>query len=237
METSPRDAVAVATRALGAAGQSDLIWGHLSLRDPEGRGLWMKAAGWSFEEVDASRVLLVGWDGALLEGDGRVHVEYHIHAEILRARPDANAVAHTHAESANVFSSLAMPLPAISHDAVLFADPQIPRFTRTGDLVRDAELGRALAATLGDAPACLMPQHGLVTVGADEGEAVMRAVLLARACAAAVQSIAAGGPVVQSDAAEIAAKREHAWPPSQIQAGYAYLRRLAEARTNPEKES
>lgn len=236
METSPREAVAVATRALAAAGQSDLIWGHLSLRDPDGRGLWMKAAGWAFEEVDASRVLLVGWDGAVLEGEGRVHVEYHIHSEILRARSDVNAVAHTHAEAANVFSSLDVPLPAISHDAVLFAEPQIPRFTQTGDLVRDATLGRGLAHALRDAPACLMPKHGLVTVGADEGEAVMRAVLLARACRSAVQAIAAGGPVVRSDPAEIAAKREHAWPASQIAAGYAYLRRLAERGADPESE-
>ena len=45
-------------RVLAAAGQADMVWGHPSVRDPEGRGVWMKASGWGFEEVDASRVVL-----------------------------------------------------------------------------------------------------------------------------------------------------------------------------------
>ena len=35
-------------RALAAAGQADMVWGHPSVRDPEGRGVWMKASGWGF---------------------------------------------------------------------------------------------------------------------------------------------------------------------------------------------
>ena len=31
------------------------MWGHPSVRDPAGRGVWMKASGWGFEEVDAGR--------------------------------------------------------------------------------------------------------------------------------------------------------------------------------------
>ncbi len=54
---------AQANRALGASGQSDMVWGHASIRDPQGRGIWMKAAGWSFDEVTPARVLLVTPDG------------------------------------------------------------------------------------------------------------------------------------------------------------------------------
>ncbi len=50
---------AQANRALGASGQSDLVWGHASVRDPEGRGVWMKAAEWSFEEITPDRIVLV----------------------------------------------------------------------------------------------------------------------------------------------------------------------------------
>lgn len=219
--------VAQATQALGAAGQSDMIWGHLALRDPEGRGVWMKASGWAFEEVDPSRVLLVSWEGEVLEGEGRAHIEYPIHTEIMRRRPDVNASVHTHPEDANVFSSLDIPMVAISHEGVNFSDPQVPRFAVTGDLVRTPELGGALADALGDAPACLMPKHGIVAVGADAATAVMNAVLLPKACRMAVAAHTAGGAIVMSDAAEIAAKREHAWPPTQVDAGYRYLVRLA----------
>lgn len=220
-----RERVAQAHRALAAAGQSDMVWGHLALRDPEGRGVWMKASGWGFEEIDAERVLLVGWDGQVLFGSGPRHIEYPIHTGIMRRRPDVMATVHSHPEDANVFAALGIPLPAISHEGVPFADPQVPRFTRTGDLVMTAELGSALADALGPAPACLMPNHGIVAVGVDEAEAVMRAVLLTKACRMATAAAAAGGAVSPSTPEEIAAKKEHVWPPAQIRAGYDYLLR------------
>ncbi len=68
-----------------------MVWGHASVRDPGGRGVWMKASGWGLEEVDASRIVLVGPDGEVLDGTGPRHVEYLIHTEIMAARPDVGA--------------------------------------------------------------------------------------------------------------------------------------------------
>jgi L-ribulose-5-phosphate 4-epimerase len=214
---------AQANRALGASGQSDMVWGHASVRDPDGRGVWMKAAGWSFGEVTADRVALVSADGEVLAGHGPRHIEYPIHTEIMKARPDVGSVVHTHAPSAVAFAALDVPLLAISHDGVEFAEPPVPRFTQTGALISSAELGRALAATIGDGAGCLIPQHGLVTVGPDTATAVMRAVLLARACQVQLQAMAAGPIKLWSDSAELALKKTQVWPESQIKAGYAYL--------------
>jgi L-ribulose-5-phosphate 4-epimerase len=214
---------AQANRALGAAGQSDMVWGHVSIRDPEGRGVWMKASGWSFEELTPERVVLVTPDGEVLAGSERRHIEYPIHTEVLNARPDLNSVVHTHAPAAVSFTALDQPLLAISHDGVEFAEPQIARFTKTGALIKSAELGRALAETIGDGVGCLIPQHGLVTVGPNPATAVMRALLLARACHVQLQAMAAGPIRRSSDSAEIALKKAEVWPQSQIEAGYAYL--------------
>lgn len=214
---------AQANRALGAAGQSDMVWGHVSVRDPEGRGVWMKASGWSFEELTPDRVVLVTPAGEVLAGSGRRHIEYPIHTEVLNARPDLNSVVHTHAPAAVSFASLDQPLLAISHDGVEFAEPQIARFTTTGALIKSAELGKALAETIGDGVGCLIPQHGLVTVGPNPATAVMRALLLARACHVQLQAMAAGPIRRSSDSAEIALKKDEVWPQSQIDAGYAYL--------------
>jgi L-ribulose-5-phosphate 4-epimerase len=214
---------AQANRALGAAGQSDMVWGHVSIRDPEGRGVWMKASGWSFEELTPDRVVLVTPDGEVLAGSERRHIEYPIHTEVLNARPDLNSVVHTHAPAAVSFAALDQPLLAISHDGVEFAEPQIARFTKTGSLINSAELGKALAETIGDGVGCLIPQHGLVTVGPNPATAVMRALLLARACHVQLQAMAAGPIRRSSDSAEIALKKAEVWPQSQIDAGYAYL--------------
>jgi ribulose-5-phosphate 4-epimerase/fuculose-1-phosphate aldolase len=225
----PVTQVVQASLALGAAGQSDMVWGHASVRDPGGRGAWMKAAGWGFEEITAERVLLVSPAGEVLAGEGRRHIEYPIHTEVMAARPDVHAVVHTHGPAATAFASLEVPLRAISHDGVIFAEPDIPRFTVTGSLIRTGELGQALADTIGDHVGCLIPQHGLVTVGADVAAAVMRAVLLERACRGQLQAMAAGGPARWSGAAEIRLKLTEVWGPVQLAAGYAYLVRQAGA--------
>jgi ribulose-5-phosphate 4-epimerase/fuculose-1-phosphate aldolase len=214
---------AAANQALGASGQSDMVWGHASVRDPEGRGVWMKAAGWSFGEVTTARVALVTDAGEVLAGHGPRHIEYPIHTEIMNARPDVNSVVHTHAPAAVAFAALDVPLLAISHDGVEFAEPQVPRFTKTGALISSAELGQSLAEAVGDGVGALISRHGLVTVGPDAATAVMRAVLLARACQVQLQAMAAGEIRLWSDSAEIALKKAQVWPESQISAGYAFL--------------
>ena len=223
----PVDVAVAASSALASAGQSDLVWGHVAVRDPQGRGVWMKASGWSLDEVTRERVLLVGWQGERLEGEGEPHVESHIHLGAMAAREDVHVSVHTHAAAVNAFSALDVPMRAISHDGVLFTDPQVPRSSSSGNLVDDHERGAALAASLGAAPACLIPRHGLLAVGADEAAAVMHAVLLTSACRVLLDAMAAGEVRSSSDAAEAAAKRERCWPPSQLRAGYENLVRRA----------
>lgn len=186
-----------------------------------------EGAGWSFLEVDASRVQLVSPDGDVLAGTGRRHIEYPIHTEVLAARPDVGAVVHTHSEAANAFAALEVPLEPLSHAGSLFAFPQIPRFTRTGGLIKNRDLGRALAETLGSAPACLMRQHGIVAVGSDAPAAIMTAVLLDQACAVQLRAMAAGPIRCAGSEQETLQKRGEVWSASQLRAGWDFLVRCA----------
>jgi L-fuculose-phosphate aldolase len=101
----------------------------------------------------------------------------------------------------------------------------VPRFTRTGGLISSSELGQALADALGAAPACLMPQHGLVAVGEDVPSAVMTAVLLDRACRTQLTAMAAGEVVRWGSEQDTVAKRDVVWSRSQLRAGWEYLLR------------
>ncbi|MGK4578599.1 class II aldolase/adducin family protein [Kitasatospora sp. HPMI-4] len=226
---------ALGSRVLAEAGQGDMVWGHLAVRDPAGRGVWMKSAGWGLEEVRPDRVLLVSWDGRPLAGTGRVHLEYHIHTEVMRARPDVQVSLHTHSAAANAFSALGVPLRPLSHDAVVFAEHGLPSYRATANLVRTRELGQALAADLGQARACLMPQHGLLTAGRDLAHAVMYAILLERACTLQLTAQAAGELRHWTDREESLEKDATVWPPSQIEAGWRYWVRRAERRVEPER--
>jgi ribulose-5-phosphate 4-epimerase/fuculose-1-phosphate aldolase len=212
-----------ASRALALADQDDMVWGHAGVRDPDLRGVWMKSAGWGFEEVDAAKIVLVSSEGDVLEGTGQRHIEYLIHTEILEHRPDVGAVVHTHSEAANQFSALDVPLRALDHAGSLFVYPEIPRFTLTGGLIKTRKLGIALAAALGEARACLMPQHGLVTVGVDTPEAVMTAILLDRACRTQLAAMAAGPLQRWGSEEDTVAKRKDTWSEKQIHAGWDYL--------------
>jgi L-fuculose-phosphate aldolase len=221
----PITQVIEASCALAAAGLSDMVWGHASVRDPDGNGVWMKAAGWGFEEITVDRVALVTPDGEVAGGTGPRHLEFPIHTELMAARGDIQSVVHTHAPALTAFASLETDLRPISHDAVVF-EGGLPRFTVTGALIATRELGRALAEELGEAPAILLPNHGAVTVGPDPATAVMYAVLLERACRTQLMAMAAGGPVTWSDAAETAFKRDQVWNPAQLDAGWQYLIRV-----------
>jgi ribulose-5-phosphate 4-epimerase/fuculose-1-phosphate aldolase len=219
-----------ASRALAAGGQSDMVWGHASVRDPGGRGAWMKSAGWGLEEIDAAKIVLVSPDGAVLDsgaasGEGPRHIEFPIHTEIMAARPDVGSVVHTHSPAANEFAVLDVPLRPLDHAGSLFCHPDIPRFTLTGGLVKTRELGAALAGALGGARACMMPQHGIVAVGPDAPAAVMAAVLLDRACRTQLNAMAAGPLRRWGDEEDTVAKRADVWSDRQLRAGWEYLLR------------
>ncbi|HEV8251701.1 MAG TPA: class II aldolase/adducin family protein [Gaiellaceae bacterium] len=220
-----RGDVALGCRILGLEDQGDLVWGHVSARDPGGRGVWMKAATLGFDEIGPDEVILVSWTGEVLEGDGLRHAEYPIHTELMRARPDVGAVVHTHAPWSVAFASTAEPLRPVSHDGTLFVPPDIARFTQTGDLILTPELGRDLAATVADRNAALMVHHGIVTCGADVVAAVMTAVFLERACRTNLRALAAGGPQTWSSDAEALAKRERVYS---FQQAWDYLARRLE---------
>ncbi len=222
-EDALRAQVATASQVLALEDHGDLIWGHVSLRDPAGRGVWMKASGWGFEEVTAERVLLVGWDGDVLAGEGRRHVEYPIHTEIMRARPEVRCVVHTHAPHAVSFASLVQPLRPISHEGTLFVPPDIARFTRTGDLILTRELGEAVAGTIGTRNALLLVHHGIVTAGETLPGGVMTAILLERSCRKQLLAMAAGELRTWSSDDEVMAKRRHCYSPEALQQAWDYL--------------
>lgn len=225
MTAELRAEVALGCRILALEDQGDFVWGHVSVRDPEGRGVWMKASTHGFEEVGPEQVILVSWDGEVLAGDGRRHIEFPIHTELLRARDDLQAVVHTHAPWSVAFASTEQPLRPISHEATLFVPPEVARFTQTGDLITSRALGADLAAAVGDRNAAFMVNHGIVTCGVDVPTAVMTAVLLERACRTNIRAVAGGGPKRWSSDEEALSKREHCWPPQLLRQAWDYLAR------------
>jgi L-fuculose-phosphate aldolase len=162
------DKLALACRILEAEGHGSRTLGHATLRDPDGRGFWLKRWGLTLGEVfDHTDFQLIDFDGKLLAGDGKKrHSEWPIHAGILKARPDLNAVAHTHPTYGRIFSASNEPLRPVSNAGSYFFEPP-PRYDATSELVRKPEEGAVLAATLGPRHlAMFLRNHGVVFCGA-----------------------------------------------------------------------
>jgi ribulose-5-phosphate 4-epimerase/fuculose-1-phosphate aldolase len=213
-------------RVLGGQEPGDPVWGHVSCRDPDGRGFWMKAGPLGFEEVTEADVILVGWTGQRLSGEHRVPIEHHIHGEILRARADVASVVHSHPPHAISLAASGTALRVFSNAAGPFAGG-VPRFEGDDALIDSAELGAAVARCLGDARAGFLVGHGIVTVGTSVATAVTAAVLLERACHLQVMAAALGG--VGTSLADPGDRYRHAQSDAYLMRSWDHMLRVVRA--------
>jgi len=181
-------------RILHAEGHADLTLGHLALRDPDGRGAWIKRSGISLGEVRSDAdFMLIDWQGEPLAGCGQRHKEWPIHIEIFRARPDVLVCGHSHPHYATLFSALDVPLVAVTNEAA-YLRGKPGRFDATTGLIDTPELGRQLARSLGSAFTVLMQNHGITYVGRSIAECVLMGLFLERACRSQLILMSTGLP-------------------------------------------
>lgn len=223
-----REQVALGCRILATTGHDDFVWGHVSARDPAGRGMWMKASTFAFEEITAEHVILVGFDGEVLAGEHPRHVEWPIHTGVLRARPDIGGVVHSHPPHSIAIGASGQPLLPVSHAGTMFVPPDVPRFTRTAELIVTPELGTEVASALGPRHALFLVNHGIVTAGSDVRDAVIRAVLLEKAAHQQLLVHGFGGAQRWSSEGEALRKRATVWSEGQLAALWDYLVRRVE---------
>jgi ribulose-5-phosphate 4-epimerase/fuculose-1-phosphate aldolase len=204
--------LARAHRILEMEGHGDMSMGHLSYRDPFGRGLWLKKGNLGLEEVGAADYILIDFDGNVLEGQGLRHLEWPLHAEIMRARPDVTVVGHSHPFHSTVFGATTAELKPINNHGVWFAEHGVARFADTSHIITTPELGRALARALGPCDAVLQANHGASFVGRNVKEATLAGVFLEKAAQFQLALAASGLPYEVPDAAETVEKYNRIYP-------------------------
>lgn len=191
MLTDALERLAKACRILEKEGHGDMSLGHVSLRDPEGRGFWLKRNRVGLGEIRGPQdFVLVSFAGEKLAGEGGRHSEWPIHAEILKRRADVQVVAHTHALHASIFSGGGEALLPYTLDADYFAE--LPRHRDEVALITTAQEGAQLARSLGSHFAVLMANHGVTFCGTSVEHATCVGVFLEKACRAHLLGKAAG---------------------------------------------
>jgi len=157
-------------------------YGHVSIRVPGDPKHFLLTRPLSPELVTPQDILEHDLDGnANAPAGTALFNERFIHAAIYAARPDVQAVVHSHAPSFIPFGVTGVPLRPVYHMGAFLGDG-VPVFDiraaggETDMLVRTPALGQALAKTLGTHSALLMRGHGAVVVGPDMPRAVFRSI-------------------------------------------------------------
>jgi HCOMODA/2-hydroxy-3-carboxy-muconic semialdehyde decarboxylase len=236
-EADPRtravDDLVVANRILADQGVLD-GYGHVSVRSPGKPDRFLLSRSLAPELVTAADVLEHDLDGNAAAPPGAtLFLERFLHAGVYRARPDVNAVVHSHSPSVIPFGATLTPLRPIYHMSA-FLRGGVPVFDirkaagETDMLIRTPELGGALAKALGPHAAALMRGHGAVVVAEDLPHAVFRSVYTELNARLQAQAISLGGKVTYLDDEE--ARKAEATMGSTVQRPWDLWRRKAMAK-------
>jgi HCOMODA/2-hydroxy-3-carboxy-muconic semialdehyde decarboxylase len=192
--------IATASRILADQGVLD-AFGHVSVRHPKNPERFLMSRSLAPALVTADDILELDLAGNAVDARGpSLFLERFIHAEIYRRRPDVMAIVHSHSPTVIPFGVTTRPMLAMYHNAAFLAGG-VPifdirdKFGATDMLVRNSDIGRALAESLGDKPVVLMRGHGNVATGPSLQIAVFRAIYTEVDARLELQAIGIGGPI------------------------------------------
>lgn len=138
-----------------------------------------------------SDLILADENGQIVEGDEPINAAaFAIHSKIHSARPDVHAACHAHSVYGKAWSVFGRPLDMITQDSLRFYKSHSVYTDFKGVVLDDAE-GDAIAAALGDGKACILQNHGLLTVGQSVDEAAFWFISLDKTCQAQLLADAA----------------------------------------------
>ena len=196
-EWEARVHLAAAYRLSSRYGWDDLIYTHFSARVPDHpHHFLINPFRLGFREVTASNLVKIDEDGQIV-GDSAHDVNaagFTIHSAVHRARPELNAVLHTHSPAGMALSMLPQGLLPVSQHALMFYK-RIGYHKYEGVALDLAERER-LVADLGPHKALVLHNHGLLTAGRTVAEAFVLMFNLEKAAGAQLAAMAASRELV-----------------------------------------
>lgn len=200
LQDNIRDLV-IANRILAHEGVVD-AYGHVSARHPLDPKKYLLSRSRSPELVTAEDVMEFNLDGTSANPkDTRPpYLERFIHGAIYDARPDVNAVVHSHAESVLPYTVTTTPLRPVFHAAGVIG-ARMPvwdirdEFGDTNLLVSGLDQGKRLACCLGRENVVLMRGHGFSAGAKSLVEVLRMAIYLPANARILSEAIRLGGEI------------------------------------------
>jgi L-fuculose-phosphate aldolase len=170
-ERAKRQSIIDACLRMNALGINQGTSGNISLRHDA--GMLVTPTSVPYEAMQPEQIVFMGFDGSF-DLSQRPSSEWRFHLDILKARPEVNAVVHAHPPYATTLAIMGREIPAV-HYMVAVAG---------GDSIRCApyatfgteELSRHAVSALKDRFACLLAHHGMIAIGRSLSKAMWLAV-------------------------------------------------------------
>jgi L-fuculose-phosphate aldolase len=170
-DRAKRQSIIDACLRMNSLGINQGTSGNISLRHED--GLLITPTGTPYETMQPEQIVFMRLDGTI-ETNQRPSSEWRFHRDIIKARPEVNAVVHAHPPYSTILAVMGMAIPAV-HYMIACAG---------GDTIRCApyatfgteELSQHAVAALEDRSACLLAHHGMIAVGPSLDKAMWLAV-------------------------------------------------------------
>jgi L-fuculose-phosphate aldolase len=162
-ERALRKSVLETARLMSKRGLSPGRSGNVSARF--GAGMLITPTGLAYDVMTGDDIVLVGSEGEVLDGQRAPSSEWRFHLSAYGARPDRDAIVHTHSLFATVLACAHKPIPAFSYMVAVAGGIDIPvvPYATFGT----AELSAFVAAGLKERDACLLANHGQIAIARD----------------------------------------------------------------------
>ena len=173
-------------------GWTDVIWTHLSARLPQNKNQYLITPyGLMFEEVTASNLVKVDFQGNILEGKSYMDAGHAIHTAIMKTRQDVTCTLHSHTRAGIAVSCMKEGLMNLSQQSGEVQD----KISYHDYHVIGAEYPEAcaqLGKDISDKPLLIMRNHGLLSTANNVADAFYNLYTLENACKIQVDVLSSG---------------------------------------------
>lgn len=168
--------------------------GNMSAYCPEEKLMVITPSSYDYSIMEEKDIVVIDFEGNVVEGCHRPSSEWKMHAEIYRHLPRVRAVVHTHSPYATCFAVNHQEIPVILIEMIPFLKGklEVSRYAEQGS----AEVGLNAVPILERKNACLMANHGVVAVGGTMEEAYINSVYVEDTAKIYHMALSAGQPVV-----------------------------------------
>lgn len=189
-EADTRQRMVVACRAMNASGLNHGTSGNLSVR-LDARHCLITPSGLAYDAMEPADLAILAEDGRW-RGPLRPSSEWRFHADIMRERPDAGAILHTHSRHATALACLEESIPAFHYMVAVAGGSSIrcAPYARFGTKA----LSELALAALSGRKACLLAHHGMIVIAATPEKALALAREVDELAAVYLLARAAGVP-------------------------------------------